>query len=199
MQNANARCKYLQYASQYIKALKKAPNIFIYKSPASNHEEAAARCASAAAPMPGRFHVLICPKQLLVMARNRRKANSPILQLVMMASSVNSNQHSGCLSMTLVYCMLVVSVSLFCEQSRLTMTGGSIGMRALGSTACAMPELSSLLWLIIRSAAPAVDEIEPRCLCCCLCMIVSNFSHLVPSRTYSLGPMQHHGREIPQA
>lgn len=55
---------------------------------------------------------------------DNKEANSPVLQLVMMLSSVNSSQHSGSLSTVLFN------------------TGGNIAVRALGSTGWSM-ELSS--------------------------------------------------------
>jgi len=61
---------------------------------------------------------LILPKKKPKGMEKKQNKDSPILQLVMMLSSVNSNQHNGSAS-TLLFS-----------------TGGNIAVRALGSTGC---------------------------------------------------------------
>jgi hypothetical protein len=62
------------------------------------------------------------------------KDNIPDLQLVIIESSVNSNQHRGSSSVILDCAMLVLNRSFENEAREHTITGGSIAVAALGTT-----------------------------------------------------------------
>src|ERR1700759_5691970 len=69
------------------------------------------------------------------------RKNLPLLQLVRIESSVNSNQQRGSGSTTLD-CAVLVAIQLQ-EENIHTMTGGNIAVVALGSTGCSIMFSSS--------------------------------------------------------
>lgn len=78
--------------------------------------------------------------------------NIPVLQLVMIASSVNVNQQSGSGSTLLDFKYVSYTNKYSDSRPQLTKTGGSIAVRAFGSTGCLIVGISS---------SASVEIVEP--------------------------------------
>lgn len=91
----------------------------------------------------------MCPRWILshgCKLVNRIGKSLPLLQLVIIESSVNSNQQRGSLSVTFdcIYFLVLLSMGVRYLKGSVTMTGGNMAVAALGTTECSMLCSSSL-------------------------------------------------------
>lgn len=140
-----------------------------------------------------------------------KRLHLPLLQLVKIASSVNSSQHSGSGSICLDCVALADSRGT--GETKYTITGGNIAVVALGSTGCSIVCSSSpsaetlefdLRRLLVVFCVSALCngfanrlEILPRCRTEDCSTVVSPYPLIWQMQTYRFRPVQHAHAEIP--